>query len=61
MDHFAEGMRANKEPRTPGEEGVQDQKIMEAIYRAAAGGGVVKLPAVAKLDSTRGPAPDPQS
>jgi predicted dehydrogenase len=56
MDHFAERIRSNQEPRTPGEEGLQDQKIMEAIYQAAQGGGVVKLPGVTKPDSTRGPA-----
>ena len=61
MDHFATRIRANQEPRTPGEEGVQDHKIMEAIYRAAAGGTVVKLPAASGLDSTRGPMPEQES
>ena len=55
MDHFAEAIRADREPHTPGEEGLQDQKIIAAIYEAAAGGGMVKLPAVAKLDAFRGP------
>jgi predicted dehydrogenase len=59
MDHFAERIRANEEPHTPGEEGLQDQKIIEAIYQAAKGGGVVKLPPSDKLDSTRGRAPKP--
>jgi predicted dehydrogenase len=57
MDHFAECIRANKEPHTPGEEGLQDQRLMEAIYQAASGGSPVKLPLVAGLDTTRGPAP----
>ena len=59
MDHFAERISANEEPHTPGEEGLQDQKIIEAIYQAAKGAGVVKLPPSNKLDSTRGPAPKP--
>ncbi len=58
MDHFAQRIRDNEEPRTPGEEGMQDQRIIEAIYHAAAGGGVVKLPRIDKIDATRGPALD---
>lgn len=56
MDHFSERIRAGKEARTPGSEGVQDHRVLDAIYHAAAAGGVVKLPAVSQLDSTRGPA-----
>jgi predicted dehydrogenase len=58
MDHFAEAIRTNREPHTPGEEGLQDQKIVAAIYQAAASGGIVRMSEVNKLDSTRGPAPD---
>ena len=57
MDHFAECIRAGRTPHTPGEEGLQDQRLIAAIYEAARGGGTIKLPAVAQLDSTRGPAP----
>ena len=57
MDHFAEAIRADREPHTPGEEGLQDQRVMAAIYEAAAGGGIVKLPAIAQRDAFRGPAP----
>ena len=57
MDHFAECIRAGRTPHTPGEEGLQDQRIMASIYEAARGGGLVKLPPVAGLDTTRGPAP----
>lgn len=57
MDHFAECIRANRTPHTPGEEGLQDQRLIAAIYQAAHGGGIVKLPPVAGLDTTRGPAP----
>ena len=61
MDHFAECIRANRRPHTPGEEGLQDQRLMAAIYEAARGGGVIKLPAVQGLDTTRGPAPSTDS
>ena len=57
MDHFADCIRANRRPHTPGEEGLQDQKLIAAIYEAARGGSVVKLPPVPGLDTTRGPAP----
>jgi len=57
MDAFAASLHANQEPRTPGAEGLQDMKIMAAIYQAAAGGSAVKLPAVSGLDTTRGPWP----
>jgi len=60
MDHFAEAIRAGRDAHTPGEEGVQDQKLIEAIYQAAAGGSAVKLPVVAGLDTTRGMAPSEQ-
>lgn len=57
MDHFAEAISANREPHTPGDEGLQDQKILAAIYEAAASGGIVRLPHWAGLDVTRGPLP----
>jgi predicted dehydrogenase len=57
MDHMAECVRQNKTPYTPGEEGLQDQRIMEAIYQSAAENKPVKLPAVANLDAFRGEAP----
>ncbi|MGI4976938.1 MAG: Gfo/Idh/MocA family protein [Janthinobacterium lividum] len=57
MDAFAEAIRADREPHTPGEEGVQDMRVIEAIYQAAAGGSPVKLPRIDGLDTTRGPAP----
>ena len=57
MDHMAECVRQNKTPYTPGEEGLQDQRIMEAIYQSARENKPVKLPAVAKLDAFRGAAP----
>jgi predicted dehydrogenase len=43
MDHFCECLLEDKTPRTPGEEGLRDHRIMEAIYESAGSGGVVKL------------------
>jgi len=34
-EHFAECVRNNKEPATPGEEGLKDMVAIEAIYQAA--------------------------
>ena len=57
MDHFAQALDAGVEPHTPGEEGLQDQKLITAIYQAAEAGSTIKLPAVEGRDQTRGPAP----
>ena len=59
MDHMADCVRAGRTPHTPGEEGLQDQRIMEAIYRSAAEGRPVALPQMEGLDIFRGPAPKP--
>ena len=55
IDHFADCIRTGREPRTPGEEGVQDHLIMEAIYRSAREGGPVPLNPPSGLDVFRGP------
>ncbi len=62
LDHMAECIATGRRPRTPGEEGLADQRIMEAIYRSAETGQPVSLPRVDGLDTTRGPAlaPDGQ-
>ncbi|MFC7666357.1 Gfo/Idh/MocA family protein [Hymenobacter humi] len=57
IDHMAECVRQNKTPYTPGEEGLQDQRIMEAIYQSAKENKPVKLPVVKKLDAFRGTPP----
>lgn len=57
IDHMAECVRQNKMPYTPGEEGLQDQRIMEAIYQSAKENRPVKLPAVNKVDAFRGAPP----
>ena len=53
MDHFASCIQNNREVHTPGEEGLQDQRIMEAIYASARTHRPVKL---AQPGRTRGPA-----
>ena len=57
MDHMAECVLADRKPFTPGEEGVQDHRLMEAIYRSAAMGQPVALPRIETLDTFRGPPP----
>ena len=43
IDHFADCILNHHTPRTPGEEGVRDHVIMEAIYRSAREGTPVTL------------------
>ncbi|MEH2355637.1 Gfo/Idh/MocA family protein [Nostoc sp.] len=57
MDHMADCVIQNKQPHTPGEEGLQDQKLIALIYEAAQTGKTIALPRVSGLDTTRGPAP----
>ncbi len=57
MDHMSQCVKNDTMPFTPGEEGVQDQKIMEAIYRSAREGRLVKLTAMEGKDHFRGPEP----
>jgi predicted dehydrogenase len=57
MDHMAQCVRENRRPHTPGEEGMQDMRIIEAIYEAARTRRNVELPPVAGLDAFRGPPP----
>lgn len=57
IDHMAECVLTGQEPWTRGEEGVQDHKLMEAIYESARTGMPVKLHPVDKLDQFRGKPP----
>ena len=57
LDHMARCIRENRQPYTPGEEGVQDMKIMEAIYQSAKEGRWVQLPAQKGKDIFRGEEP----
>jgi predicted dehydrogenase len=57
LDHLSLCIRNDVKPRTPGEEGLQDMKLIEVVYQSAASGQTVKLPRVDGLDTTRGPEP----
>jgi predicted dehydrogenase len=43
MDHMSDCVMQNKEPLTPGEEGLRDIKLIMAIYEAAQTGKTVKV------------------
>ena len=59
MDHMAERTLQNVRTQTPGQEGMQDMKLIEAIYQAAREGKTIDLPHVQGIDPTRGLAPSP--
>jgi predicted dehydrogenase len=56
MDHMALCVMRNQQPHTPGEEGLQDLKIIEAIYESVRTGRTVRLNP--PLAPTRGPEPE---
>jgi predicted dehydrogenase len=58
IDHFSSCILSGKRPHTPGEEGLQDIRIMEAIYESAQKGAAVQLQSVA---NPRGPDPVEES
>jgi len=58
IDHFSECILKNTKPFTPGEEGLQDHLLMEAIYQSAKEGKPVKIPASVKVAEHRGPEPE---
>ena len=43
MDHMSDCVMQNKEPLTPGDEGLRDLKLISAIYDAARSGKTVKV------------------
>lgn len=43
IDHLSESVMQNKQPKTPGEEGLQDVKLMQIIYEAARTGKTIKV------------------
>ncbi len=57
MDHFSECIIKNEKPYTPGEEGLQDHIIMEAIYQSAREGKPVKIDKTINVAAFRGPEP----
>jgi predicted dehydrogenase len=60
LDHFARCISEGKRPYTPGEEGLQDQRVLDAIMQAATTKRVVSLEAPGGLDVFRGPPPEPR-
>ncbi|KQR41314.1 Gfo/Idh/MocA family protein [Deinococcus sp. Leaf326] len=58
FDHFAQRVRDGQRPWTPGEEGVQDHVIMDAVYESARSGQVVRLKFVEGQDAFRGTPPE---
>lgn len=44
MDHFSQSIQENKNPKTGGEEGLQDVRLMQLIYQAAREGKTLKVP-----------------
>ncbi|MER3553417.1 MAG: gfo/Idh/MocA family oxidoreductase [Meiothermus sp.] len=57
IDHFSECILGGKRPFTPGEEGVQDQRLMAAIYQSAAEGKPVRVERLEGKDLFRGAPP----
>lgn len=58
LDHMADCIANNRKPYTPGEEGLQDQRIIEAIFESARTSRAVTLPRFDKLDPFRGSPPN---
>jgi len=58
MDHMAMCVNDNKQPFTPGEEGLQDMKLIEAVYKSAKEGKPVQLEKITTLDTFRGSKPE---
>lgn len=57
IDHMAQCVMNNQEPYTPGEEGLQDHRIMEAIYQSAKEKKVIQLERIVKADAFRNAPP----
>jgi predicted dehydrogenase len=57
LDHLAACIRGNKQPFTPGEEGLQDLRLIDAILQSAREGRRIELPKVTAVDAFRGPRP----
>jgi len=43
MDHVADCVKGNQQPRTQGEEGLADMRVMAKIEESIKGRGVVKV------------------
>jgi predicted dehydrogenase len=49
MDHFSQSVMENRDPKTPGEEGLRDVRILQAIYHSAQEGRPVTLEATGSI------------
>lgn len=58
IDHFARCVQEDVRPRTPGEEGLQDHLVMEALYESARTGRPVRMRPPETRDAFRGPEPE---
>lgn len=59
IDHFSDCILKNTKPFTPGEEGLQDHILMEAIYQSAKENKPVKIQAASSITANiHGPEPD---
>jgi predicted dehydrogenase len=58
IDHFSRCILDDQTPFTPGEEGLQDQRIMAAIYQSASEGRPIPLERHEGRDVFRGPPPE---
>ncbi len=58
INHFSACIEEDREPFTPGEEGLQDQRLMAAIYQSAREGRPIKLERVEGKDAFRGSPPN---
>jgi len=57
MDHFSESIACGKQPYTAGEEGLQDMRIIEALYQSAYEKRMIKLEHLNGKDLFRGHEP----
>ena len=58
IDHFSVCIREGRAPFTPGEEGLQDQRLMAALYRSAEEGRPVQVERLEGRDLFRGDRPE---
>ncbi|WP_425148597.1 Gfo/Idh/MocA family oxidoreductase [Deinococcus sp.] len=58
LDHFSACVQSGRQPFTPGEEGLQDVRIIAAIYQSAAEGRPVQLQRFEGRDVFRGQPPE---
>jgi len=58
LAHFSAAVRDDRQPEPSGVEGLQDTRLVEAIYRSARDGRPVTLPRLARVETPSGAEPD---